>query len=86
MLIVTSKEFRANQKIYLDQVDQGKELFILRGKNKSYKVLPVTEQDTVIDPEYMLEPDEDLARAITAEELLAGVKEDIREIFRKGRR
>lgn len=81
MLIVTSKEFRANQKIYLDQVDQGKELFILRGKNKSYKVLPVTEQDTVIDPEYMLEPDEDLARAITAEEFREGAKQHIRELF-----
>lgn len=51
MPIVTSGEFRANQKIYLDWIGQGKELFILRGKNKSYKVLPVTEQDTMIHPE-----------------------------------
>lgn len=85
MPIVTSREFRANQKIYLDPVGPGKELFILRGKNKSYKVLPVTEQDTMTDPEYMREPDEDLARAITAEELLVGVKEDIREISGQGK-
>ncbi|MCC8172767.1 MAG: type II toxin-antitoxin system Phd/YefM family antitoxin [Parabacteroides sp.] len=81
MLIVTSGEFRANQKNYLDQVDEGKELLILRGKNKSYKVLPATEEDRVISPEYILEPDEDLARAITAEEFIEGAKQHIRELF-----
>lgn len=38
------------------------------------------------DPEYMREPDEDVVRAITAKELLVGIKEDIREISGQGKR
>jgi hypothetical protein len=59
---------------------------VRRGTDRSYKIVPVTEFDTIISKEYILEPDEDLARAITVKEFLAGAKEDIREIFREGKR
>jgi len=82
MLVVSTREFRQNQKNYLDQIDSGMELLLQRGHNK-YKILPITEDDTVISEEYILMPDEDLARAITMSELLVGVKEDLRAIFKK---
>lgn len=85
MLIISSREFRANQKNYLDQVDAGQELLVQRGKNKSYRIIPVAESDTVISEEFVLQPDAELARAVTAGELLGGVKADIREIFKTGR-
>ena len=56
MLIISSREFRANQKTYLDQVDAGQELLIQRGKDKSYRIVPVTESDIVIDRKYILDP------------------------------
>ena len=83
MLIVSSAEFRANQKTYLDQIDEGAEILIQRGKNKAYRVTPIAETDTVVSEEHILEPDEQLARAITVDELLEGVIADIREIYKK---
>ena len=84
MLVVSSREFRDKQKSYLDQVDEGVELLVQRGKNKSYKIIPVTEADTIISREYILAPDEDFHMAITMDELFVGVKKDIREMFKNG--
>jgi len=81
MLVISTTEFRDKQKSYLDKIDSGIEILIHRSKDKSYKIVPVSEYDTVINPDYILSPNADLARAITAEELLAGVKTDLKEIF-----
>ena len=81
MLIVSSAEFRANQKSYLDKIDEGAEILIQRGKNKAYRVVPVAENDTIIPSDYILSPDENLRNAITFDELLVGVKNDLKEIF-----
>ena len=40
----------------------------------------------LISKEYILEPDADLDRAITMDELLQGVKADIHELFRDKRK
>lgn len=81
MLVISSREFRANQKAYLDQVDAGQELLIQRGRNKSYKIVPVTESDTLIDNEYILEPDTDLERALSYEDFRKGALEHIEGLF-----
>jgi len=51
MLIISTKEFRDRQRNYLDQVDSGSEILIQRGKNKSYKIVPVTDDDTLMSKE-----------------------------------
>lgn len=51
MLIVSSGEFRANQKDYLDKVDKGEEIVVQRGKDKSYKIVPVKKDDTLMTRE-----------------------------------
>ena len=48
MLVVSTREFREKQKSYLDQIDSGLELLIKRGKAKSYKIVPVTKDDTLM--------------------------------------
>ncbi len=48
MVIVSSREFRSKQKSYLDKVDEGVEVLITRGKNRSYRIVPVTEDDTLM--------------------------------------
>lgn len=55
MLIVSSREFREKQKSYLDQVDQGVEVLIQRGKNKSYRITALREDDTVMSQAEFLE-------------------------------
>jgi hypothetical protein len=42
----------------------------VKRENGSFTPAPITEYRTVIPEEYILAPDEDLARAITGEELL----------------
>ncbi|HHU96474.1 MAG: prevent-host-death protein [Bacteroidota bacterium] len=48
MVIVSSREFRSKQKSYLDKVDEGVEVVITRGKNRSYRIIPVTGDDTLM--------------------------------------
>lgn len=51
MVIVSSREFRDKQKSYLDKVDEGVEILIRRGKNKSYRIIPVEKDDTLMSKE-----------------------------------
>lgn len=46
MITVSSREFRANQKSYLDRVEDGSELLITR-KNELFKLVKVSEDDTL---------------------------------------
>lgn len=45
MLIISSREFRQNQKLYFDRADQGEQIIVQRGKDKSYALTPVGEDD-----------------------------------------
>ena len=51
MLVVSSREFRDNQRTYLDKIDNGIDILIQRGRNKSYKVTQVTHDDTLMSKE-----------------------------------
>ena len=51
MLVVSTREFRDRQRIYLDKVDAGMELLIQRGRTKSYKIAPVSKDDTLMTKE-----------------------------------
>lgn len=43
MLVISSREFRENQKKYFDLVDQKEQVIVQRGKNKSYALVPIDE-------------------------------------------
>ncbi len=45
MLVISSREFRQHQKKYFDKVDQGEQIIVQRGKDKSYALTPVLEDD-----------------------------------------
>ncbi len=45
MLVISSREFRQNQKMYFDKADEGEQIIVQRGKNKSYALTPVNEDD-----------------------------------------
>ena len=51
MLVISTREFRDKQKSYLDKVDNGVEILIRRAKEKAYKIIPVTDDDTLISKE-----------------------------------
>jgi hypothetical protein len=48
MRIVTSREFRDNQKKYFDMVDNNEQVVVKR-KDRAYKLVPVTNDDMLVD-------------------------------------
>lgn len=85
MVIVSSREFRDRQKRYLDKVDKGEEVLIRRGKNKSYRIVPVTEDEIFMNKnEFFAKIDEALKEAeqgkvtsISSEEELTNFLENL---------
>jgi hypothetical protein len=84
MTVVSSKDFIRNEDKYLDLaleeqvcIQKGDNMFLLLYKN-------VDDMNIYHDAsvyEEILEPDDDLRRAITAEELLERIHEDIHRKF-----
>jgi len=45
MLVISSREFREKQKMYLDLVDQNEQVIVQRGKNKAYTLTSISDAD-----------------------------------------
>ncbi len=45
MMIISSREFRDNQKKYFDLVDQNEQVIVQRGKDKAYILAPIGDTD-----------------------------------------
>jgi hypothetical protein len=58
MKIITSREFRDNQKKFFDMVDNKELVVVKRSKNRAYKLVPVSEDDMLIEipKEYRCDP------------------------------
>lgn len=57
MKIVTSREFRDHQKKYFEMVDNNEQVIVKR-KNRAYKLVPVSDDDMLVDipKEYRCDP------------------------------
>ena len=54
MIIISSREFRQNQKIYFDLIDKNEQIIIRRGTDKAYKILPIDEEDRILSEKEFL--------------------------------
>jgi antitoxin YefM len=45
MMIISSREFRDNQKKYFDLVDQNEQVIVQRGKDQAYVIIPLSDAD-----------------------------------------
>ncbi|MGV8136036.1 MAG: type II toxin-antitoxin system Phd/YefM family antitoxin [Mangrovibacterium sp.] len=72
MRVISSAELRNNMKKYLDLAREER-IVIQRGKNETF----------ILTKEQYLEPDDDLASAITAEELLKRVIPRLEKMLKK---
>lgn len=86
MLVISSREFREKQAEYFDRADNGEQIIVQRGKNKAYTLTPVTENDILINKDYILQPDDDLARAISLEEFRESAINHIRKLYKQKRK
>ena len=89
MTVVSSKEFTANQEKYFD-LALDEQVFIQKDGNVFLLVYKNVDDMNIYHDasvyEEILEPDDDFRSAITMDEFLIGVKEDLREIFRNGKK
>ena len=70
MLVISLAELRNNMKKYLD-LAKDETVVIQRGRTETF----------VLSRQERLSPDANLASAVTAEELLLGIVEDIKKMF-----
>ena len=63
MLVISSREFRQNQRMYFDKADEGIQIIVQRGKDKSYALTPVGENDLYFNQEMVKKVKESLEQA-----------------------
>lgn len=51
MLVISSREFRENQKAYFERVDKGEHIIVQRGKDKAYALTPISDSDMYFNAE-----------------------------------
>lgn len=51
MLVISSREFRQNQRLYFEKADKGEQIIVQRGANKSYTLTPINEDDVYFNAE-----------------------------------
>jgi antitoxin YefM len=51
MLVISSREFRQNQRLYFERADKGEQIIVQRGANKSYALTPINEDDVYFSSE-----------------------------------
>ncbi len=63
MIVISSREFRQNQKKYFEKVDKGEHVIVQRGKDKAYALTPVSEDDMYFNAEMVERIKESLLQA-----------------------
>jgi len=53
MLVISSREFRQNQKNYFERADKGEQIIVQRGKDKAYALTPVNDEDIYFNAEML---------------------------------
>ena len=81
MLIISSGEFRQNQRMYFDKADKGEQIIVQRGKNKSYALTPIKEQDVYFNEKMVQRIKESLRQARNGEYLEISSSKEIKELL-----
>lgn len=53
MLVISSREFRQNQRLYFERADKGEQIIVQRGKDKAYALTPINEEDIYFNAEML---------------------------------
>lgn len=55
MLVISTRDFRANQTKFLDMVNNGEDIVLKSREKGSFKLVPVKEEDSIIKRDIMAE-------------------------------
>ena len=82
MLVISSREFRQNQKEYFERVDKGERIIVQRGKDKSYLLTPVTEDDLYFNATMLDRIKQSILEVQKGETKIVSSSEGIKELIR----
>ena len=81
MLVISSREFRQNQSMYLDKVDKGEQVIVQRGKDKSYMLTAIKEDDIYFNAEMVNRIKKSPNEASNGEVKRVSTPEEIRDLL-----
>lgn len=81
MLVVSSREFRQNQRHYFEKADKGEQIIVQRGKDKSYVLTPVDDENLYFNAEIVTRIKKRLNEAEKGELLTINTSEEITELL-----
>ncbi len=81
MLVISSREFRQNQKLYFEKVDKGEHIIVQRGKDKSYALTLVTEDDMYFNIEMLKRIKQSILEVKNGETKTVSTSEEIKELL-----
>lgn len=81
MLVISSREFRQNQRKYFEKVDNGEHIIVQRGKDKSYALTPVSEDDLYFNAEMVKRIKESATQARNGEYIEMSSSKEIKELL-----
>ena len=81
MLIISSREFRQNQRLYFEKADNGEQIIVQRGKDKSYALTPVSEDDLYFNAEMVKKIKKSIAQVKKGKVTTISSSKEIKELL-----
>lgn len=81
MIVISSREFRQNQKKYFERVDKGEHIIVQRGKDKAYALTPVSEDDLYFNAERIEKIKKSMAEAERGETKKVSTPKEISDLL-----
>jgi len=81
MLVISSREFRQNQKKYFERVDKGEHVIVQRAKDKAYALTPITEDDMYFNAEMVDKIKQSILEVKQGEVQKVSTSKDIRDLL-----
>ena len=81
MLVISSREFRQNQKKYFEKVDKGEHIIVQRGKDKSYALTVVSEDDMYFSTEMLKRIKQSVLEVQKGETKKVSTSKEIKELL-----
>ncbi len=81
MIIISSREFRQNQADYFDRIDKGEQIIVQRGKDKSYKLMPIGDNDVLLTEQSLKKLFTSLEEIKNGNSVVLNSENDIDQLF-----
>jgi antitoxin YefM len=81
MKIISSREFRQNQKLYFEKADKGEQIIVQRGKDKAYALTPVNDNDIYFNAEMVERIRESIKQVEEGKVKKISTSEEIRDLL-----